>query len=190
MGEVEIWKSLEFLGYPEYEVSNFGNVKSLPRNTTKGGIMKQFKNCCGYLYVSLCNNNKHKKFTIHRLVALTFLENDNPTEKTQVNHLDENKENNHVDNLCWCSCIENNNFGTRNERAGKTISQAKKGKPQYKLRKPILQHTLNGEFVREWDSATTASEELNICRQHITACCKGKRNKCGGYIWRYKETSI
>ena len=54
------------------------------------------------------------------------------------------------------------------------------------MSKPILQFTLDGVFIRFWLSATQASKELNISQAHISDCCKGKRNKCGGYCWKYK----
>ena len=211
MEEVEIWKDIE--GYQGlYQVSNWGNVKSFERNGTKGCILKPSKTK-GYLRVVLCKNNICKTFSVHRLVALTFLENDNPTEKTQVNHLDENKQNNHVSNLCWCSCIENNNYGSRNERASKSlkgkmsgenhpmygkhrsektkqkISEARKDKPQYKLRKPILQFTKDMVFIKEFDSAKSASEELKIDATSIGKCCMNKLKTCGGFIWKYKENN-
>lgn len=210
--EEEIWKSLDFMGYPDYEVSNMGRVKSFERNGTKGGILKPSK-AKGYLRVVLCKNNKVKSFFTHRLVALAFIPNDNPIKKTQINHLDENKENNHVSNLCWCSCIDNNNYGTRNERASNSlkgkyigknnwnygkhrseetkqkISETKKDKPQYKHRKPILQYTKDGIFIRYWDSAKSASKELKIDATSIGKCCMDKLKTSGGFIWRYKENN-
>lgn len=217
MGEVEIWKSLDFLGYPDYEVSNFGKVKSLNyKHSGKEYILKQCKNRGGYLFVCLYNDNKHKTFTVHRLVCLAHLKND--YKLPQVNHKNEIKTDNRLENLEWVTSKENNNYGTRNERASKSISQAMKGKyvgenspfygiprseetkqkiseakkdkPNYKKRKPIIQLDLQNNFIREWDSATTAAKELNINRQHITACCRGKRNQCGNYKWKYKETTI
>lgn len=195
--EVEIWKSLDFLGYPNYKVSNFGRVKSLNyRHSGKEGIIKPCKDKDGYLQLSLYQNTQKKTFTVHKLVALAFIPNDNPIKKTQINHLDENKENNHVLNLCWCTREENINYGTHNERMSKT----KKGKPKSeehkqklsiankgKGSKPILQYTLDGVFIRDWDSATTASKELNIFQTSITACCKGKQKSAYGFIWRHKE---
>lgn len=196
MEEVEIWKSLVFLGYLNYEVSNMGQVKSLNyRHTGKERLLKPSKDKDGYLQLSLYQNTQKKTFRVHKLIALAFIPNDNPIEKTEINHLDENKENNHVSNLCWCSCIDNNNYGTRNERMSKTkkgkpkseehkqkISQARKGKGN----KPILQYTKDMVFIRDWDSATQASEELNLSQGNITQCCRNKQKSAYGYIWRYK----
>lgn len=191
--EEEIWKSLDFLGYPDYEVSNFGRVKSLNyRHSGKEGIIKPCKNKDGYLQLSLCQNMQKKTFRVYKLVALAFIPNDNPTEKTQINHLDENKENNHVSNLCWCSCIENINYGSRIERIrkklkGHKLSEEHKQKIVEAIKKPILQFSLSGEFIKEFDSAKSASEELNIDSSSITKCCKEKLKSAYGFIWRYKE---
>lgn len=228
--KTEVWKSLDFMGYPDYEISNFGRVKSLPRNTTKGGIMKPRKTKDGYLQLHLTYNGKRKTFRVHKLVALAFLEN--PENLPCINHKDENKENNHVDNLEFCDIRYNNCYGSRLERQSKSmkgkifsdehkrnISKAQKGKiiseetkrkmseshkgekgfwygkhlpnkVKEKMRKPIIQLDLQENFIREWDSVTTASRELNLNKASICMCCKGRRNKCGGFIWRYKETTI
>lgn len=172
--EIEIWKSLDFLGYPDYEISNFGNVKSLNYNHTgKERLLKPRKDKGGYMRVLLCKNGKGKNFRVHRLVAMTFLEN--PNNLSCVNHKDENKDNNHVNNLEFCTHEYNNNYGTRNERAIKKISKA------------ILQYSLIGEFVKEWSSIKQASKELNINQSNISGCCKHKLKTCGNFIWRYKE---
>lgn len=215
--EIEIWKSLNFMGYPDYEISTLGRVKSLERtiirkngrkNTYPERILKPSKNKFGYLVVGLHKDGKLKNFTVHRLVCLAFLEN--PNNLPQINHKDENKENNHVDNLEFCTAKHNTNYGTRNERASKNISKVMKGKkhseetkqkisdskkgennPMFgKIspnRKPILQFTKDMVFVREFDSATTASKELKLSQGNITACCKRRQKTCSGFIWKYKE---
>lgn len=178
----EIWKSLDFMGFDGYEVSNWGRVKSLNyRHKGIEGILKQGKDRYGYLFVVLCQNRERKTFTVHRLVCLTFLEN--PLNLPQINHKDENKENNCLNNLEWVSPKENINYGTRNDK----VRKAHKGKPHYKQRKPILQYTKEGEFIREWDSITTVSKELNLNKVNICMCCKKKLKTAYGFIWRYKE---
>jgi hypothetical protein len=170
MEKTEVWKDI-----PEYkrlyQVSNWGRVKSLNYNNTgKEGILKPCKNKYGYMKVGLYKNGVGKTHNIHRLVALAFIPND--YNLPCINHKDENKQNNKVENLEWCTVKQNTNYGTSIERA----SEAKKI--------PIIQYTLDGEFIRIWDSITQAEQELNL--SHISDCCKNKRNKCGGYIWRYK----
>ncbi len=202
MKEIEEWQSLDFMGYPDYEISTLGRVKSLKFGKEK--IMKPNKNHDGYLFLKLSKNGKMKKFSVHKLVALSFIPNENPIEKTEINHIDENKENNCANNLCWITHKENCNYGTRNERVSKAhkgkpkseehkqkMSKARKGKPKseehkQKLSKSILQYTLSGEFIREFDSIKSASEELNLNKANICNCCKGKRKFAGGFIWKYK----
>ena len=97
---MEIWKKIN--GYENYEISNHGNVKS--NNYSKIRILKKEK-CKGYLRVSLSKNNKVKRFLVHRLVALSFLKNED--NKKCVNHKDGNKLNNSLGNLEWSTYSEN-----------------------------------------------------------------------------------
>ena len=96
---MEVWKKIDQNMYPKgkfgqtYSVSNYGRV----RNDKTGRILKPRKGRKGYLRVNLVG----KDFMIHRLVALTFIKNKNKN-FDQVNHIDGNKENNHVSNLEWC----------------------------------------------------------------------------------------
>ena len=94
----------------EYLVSEEGKVYSIK----SGKVLKQHKNNKGYWLVGLCQNGVMQKFLVHRLVAFAFC--DNPLELPQVNHLDENKDNNHFSNLEWCTAEENNNWGTKSKR--------------------------------------------------------------------------
>lgn len=130
----EIWKDIKnYEGL--YQVSNLGNVRSLNRIVScniknnnkaikKGKILKPNKKRNGYLQVCLLNKQKRKYCNIHRLVAETFIPNLNHL--SQVNHIDENKDNNCVDNLEWCSPKYNCNFGTRNSKIY-NITSFKKG---------------------------------------------------------------
>ena len=117
----EIWRPIE--GYEGlYEVSNLGRVRSLDRffyRLHKGKVLSPTKDRYGYLTVTLNYNGKSKTIKIHRLVAQAFLPN--PDNLPQVNHKDEVKSNNCVDNLEWCSAKYNVNFGTRQERYRNTM---------------------------------------------------------------------
>lgn len=110
---IEEWKAIP--GYEGlYEVSNKGNVRNVRRNT----LLRLSKNNDGYIQVHLYKNGIRNKFQVHRLVAQAFLPNiDN---LPQVNHKDENKTNNNVTNLEWCTAKYNTNFGTRNIRRRET----------------------------------------------------------------------
>ena len=120
---IEIWKDIE--GYEGiYQVSNLGNVKVLDRYVNssiknnkivkrQGKILKQYIKK-GYLQVTLTLNNKRKYYNVHRLVANAFIPN--PDKLPQVNHKNENKYDNRVENLEWCTAKYNCNYGTRNSK--------------------------------------------------------------------------
>lgn len=113
---LEQWKSIE--EYKEaYEISNFGRVK----NIKTGNVLKNRTDKDGYLDIALFKNGKRKRFKIHRLVAQAFIPN--PENKPQVNHIDEDKTNNHVDNLEWCTIKYNVNYGTNRNRAAEKMSK-------------------------------------------------------------------
>ena len=180
----EIYKDIKDLE-GLYQVSNFGNVMSLNYNRTeKPNLLKPCVDGKGYFRVTLCKNKKTKHCYVHRLVAEAFLIN--PENLPCINHKDEDKTNNSVENLEYCTYEYNCNYGTRNERAGKAISKAKKGIPNEKCSKKILQFTLDGEFIREWQSMAECTrngfDQSNVCN-----CCQGKRKSAYGYIWKYKE---
>ena len=186
----EIWKDIP--GYEGiYQVSNVGRVRSLRRTITggkyrinQGIILKEHSDNRGYLQIYLTT----QYYKIHRLVAETFIPDkfnfkSMPDEdrslidlnSLEVNHKDENKLNNNVNNLEWCTHKYNSNYGTRNLRISK--SQMKK----------ILQFDLTGNFIREYDSIKEA-KNLNNFSTHIGCCCKGIRKTANGFIWKYKES--
>lgn len=161
---MEVWKDIE--GYEGlYQVSSWGRVKRL--NT--GRILKGRKNTNSYLTVGLCKNGEQKDYLIHRLVAQAFIPN--PHNKPQVNHIDENKENNHAENLEWVTAKENNNHGTHNLRASKTKSI------------PIICIETGIEFY----GISECSRQMGLNDGNITSVLKGKRKTCGGYTFKYKE---
>ena len=162
----EIWKDV--VGYEGlYQVSNLGNVK----NNKK--IKKTYKRKDGYLNVQLSKNKKIKTFLVHQLVAKMFLKNENKYK--EINHKNEIKDDNRVDNLEWCDRSYNINYGTAKFR-GAT-----------KHFKKVNQYSLQGNLIKTWDSISEASNVLKIKLPHIVRVCRGGRKTTGGYIWRYNN---
>lgn len=169
--ENEIWKDIEeYEGL--YQVSDKGRIKSVKFG--KERIMRPSKDGCCYLQVRLSKKGEPKTYKVHRLVAQAFLSN--PKTLTQVNHKDENKENNCVENLEWCNCKYNINYGTRTKRQAEKRS------------KPVLQYTKDGEFIKEWKSLTDVKINLGYNQSNISRCCNGKYHSSYGFLWKYKNS--
>ena len=111
--------------------------------------------------------------SVHRLISLTFIEN--PNNLPCVNHIDENKDNNAVSNLEWCTNKYNSNYGTATNRTAA------------KVKKSVIQLTKEQTVINEFSSATEASSITGISRPSIVNCCKKIYKTAGGFIWRYKE---
>lgn len=171
----EIWKDIE--GYEGlYQVSNMGRVKSLPRRTTRGGILKT-NSSARYLQVDLSKNGESILHSIHRLVATAFPDICGVYfDGAEVNHKDENTHNNKAENLEWCTKHYNNNYGTRVERIVKKTS------------KPVNQYTKDGRLIAEYSSASEAERQTGIHQGNICSCCRGNKSfsHAGGYKWAYK----
>ena len=171
--EKEIWKNVkEFNGL--YEVSSNGRMKSYKRYK-EGKILKLSKYSNGYLFVKLSPMNTHrgeykKAYSVHRLVAETFIPN--PNNYPCVNHKDGNKQNNNVDNLEWCTYSYNTKHAYKNNLK-RTIH--------------INQYELNGDFIKQWSSIKEASNTLNISYVGIVQCCRHRSKSSGNYIWRYAK---
>lgn len=175
----EIWKDVA--GYEGlYQVSNEGRVKSLARTYIgKGGgeypikerILKPITDSYGYLIVGLCTGGKQKMHKVHRLVCQAFHEN--PDNKPQVNHVNEDKTDNRACNLEWCTCKENNNHGTHNERSAKNRS------------KSVGQYTLDGDLVKAWQSTNEVERQTGFSCGHISKVANGSRKTAYGFIWKY-----
>lgn len=168
---MEIWKEIEYTN-GLYQVSNYGNVKSLKFGNER--ILKPKIKSDGYCGVHFRIDGKEYNKTIHRLVAQAFIPN--PNNLSQVNHINEDKTDNRVENLEWCTAKYNSNYGTRIKRRIE------------KVKKPILQFTLDGDFIRKWDSIKDATFDLRGCKSgRIVDCLKGRDKQAYGYKWGYAD---
>lgn len=154
----EKWKPV--VGYEGlYDVSNYGRIKSKKRSGTRGGIIRP-KTRRGYFCVDLCKQDKRKTVDVHRLVAEAFIPN--PKGKPQVNHKDEDKKNNVVENLEWCTCAYNINYGTAIKRMVTT---------QEKRRTPFI----DLETGEVYKSRTEYANEKGISRGYVSNLLAGRR---------------
>lgn len=171
---IEIWKNID----DRYSVSNFGRVKSNYAN--KERILKPTVDARGYLKVDLRHGAKRTGMMVHRLVALAFIPNPDPENFKEVNHKDEDKTNNRIDNLEWCDTKYNCNYGTRNRR---------KAEGCYK---PICSVDKNGNVVH-YISRLEASKSTGLEGTSITKALRKNysRNKtAGGMLWFYDDGNI
>lgn len=172
----EIWKDIK--GYEGlYQVSNLGKIKTVKGNKTR---KLQYDNQ-GYAHILLCKNNTPKRYKVHRLVAEAFIQN--PNNYPFVNHKDEIKSNNNVDNLEWCNAKYNANYGMTQI---KRINTFKKQKTKPFTKRKVIQYDYEQNFIKEWQSINEASRKLGITKQSISECCRKLRKTTGGYIWEYK----
>lgn len=164
----EIWK--EVPGYDgHYLASNLGRIKSLYSNS----IMKPYLMPNGYLHIRLTITGTHKckDDYVHRIIAKTFLEN--PNNYKEVNHINEDKTDNSVSNLEWCSRSYNNNYGTIRKKM--SISKGL----------PVVQLDLDGNFIAFWSSATSYAKSHGCTPKGIFRCCQGMQEKSHKYKWMY-----
>lgn len=173
--EKEIWKPVK--GYEGlYEVSNKGNIKSLNYNKTGNEkVLRPADNGRGYLYVVISKNGERKNMLIHRAVAEVFLEN--PYNLPQVNHRDEDKTNNSVENIEFCSCKYNLEYSKVSQKAVEVTS------------KPVIQFTKDGRFVSEYKNIREAERYTGIHHNQISRCCLGRKHykSAGNYKWKFKD---
>lgn len=164
MEEVLEWKDIpEYQGL--YKVSEYGDVLSIGYRDKK--ILKPKTDKYGYLVVNLYKNGAARTHKVHRLVATAFCEGYDYF--PDVNHIDEDKTNNHYENLEWCTKGYNNNYGSRNERAAES----------HKKKVRCV------ELDMIFDSLLDAAAYVGASFQNISACLRGKQKKCAGYHWIY-----
>lgn len=176
----EIWRPV--VGFEGlYEVSDAGNVRSVDRIVTskngmkkslRGQLLKQglYNSKSTYRGVTLSKGGKQFKKSVHRLVAEAFIQN--PDGMPEINHKDEDKANNTVENLEWCDRQYNNTYGTARFRIAATQG------------KPVIQKK-NGKIVNAYPTQGVAAMFTGASQSGISACCRGEMNSSGGYEWSW-----
>ena len=219
---IEEWRDV--VGFEGlYQVSNLGRVKGLDRlvdtninnvdkRISKGKLLKPQFNNKGYKRVNLCKNGTFKSVFVHRLVAEAFIPN--PNNYPVVNHKDENKQNNCVENLEWCTQKYNMNWNGVMKKVGlklrKTEEEKKYNRKKYeeahkeerrrymqeyhrkhyiptgtRTKKKASQYTIEGIHIKDYDSIAEAYNDTGV--RHIGCVCNGSRNSAGGYIWKWTK---
>lgn len=176
---VEEWKTMTYKGetFNDYEVSNTGKIRSL--NYKGHGSTKElqlYTEKSGYLSVRLSKNGKRKNYLVHRVVAFTWIENDEPTVKTVVNHINEDKTDNRVENLEWCTQRHNVQHGTGVERRTKTQTNDERSKKVKCLETGVI-----------YASANECSRQTGLSQGNISATCNGKQKTTGGLHFIYVD---
>ena len=199
---MEIWKDIPNTD-GIYQASNTGKIRSTTyRGKPRLHELKPQKQNAGYLTVCLAINNIHKTCLVHRLVAITFLEK--PFDCDFVNHKDENKMNNNVDNLEWCTKSYNSiyylNFDENRKK--EYASRFRKTSPMIQHIpkthfEKVIQSTKDGGFIKEWNSVTEASLNTGISLCNILSACKRNartdrvrkrkyKASTSGFVWEFK----
>lgn len=163
----EVWNDIQHV-CGSYQISSFGRI----RNKKTGRILKLRPSHRGYLKTNISIGGRLKTVFPHRLVAENFIPN--PNNLPQVNHKDGNKENNHLDNLEWCSDTENMRHAF--------ATGLNKGK-----RIPVYQKDENGNIIKYYPSMRHAENALG-CSSHcscIWKVCNGERKTHKGFHWSY-----
>lgn len=172
----EEWRDV--VGYEgKYQVSNLGRVMSLMyAKSDNPKLMKLSLDKNGYQHITL-KRGKKLSCKVHRLVAQAFIPN--PNNLPQVNHKDEDKTNNRVENLEWCTANYNTSYNNGRER--RTLSRTANGSRG--AEKVVSQFDLEGKFIKTFQSIAKATIETNIDGASISRCCKHRVRSAGGFIW-------
>ena len=186
MNEEEVWKDIPYYE-GLYEASNMGRVRSVDRevrhprggvHVIKGKVLKSGVAGGGYLQVVLYKDGNSRAFKVHRLVYAAFC-GEIPN-GYDVNHIDECKTNNRLDNLNLMTRKENNNWGTHNQR----VAKANTNNP---LRcRPVVALNEDGEVISEF-SPTREAGRNGFNQGDLVSCCRGRYKTHRGYRWKFKE---
>lgn len=161
-----MWRTVEI--NPKYEVSDDGKVRTKATGHIKAVKVDRY----GYEVVCLSETRTKRSYpTVHRLVAMAFIPN--ADRLPQVNHKDENKRNNSVENLEWCTGRYNTLYGTGKARGAEKI---KRKAVAYK----------DGIKVAEFSSVREAAKAMNTQGSQISAAITGRQKTCRGYSWKHE----
>lgn len=169
----EEWKPV--VGYEGiYEVSNTGKINIINYRNLGYNKRRKTKVMFGYERITLIKGEHRQNIGVHRVVAMAFLPN--TQNLPSINHKDENKLNNNVNNLEWCSVAYNNAYGT-----GRKRSAERRHRQVYKLND-------NGDVIQKYDSLQDACSEFGVnTLSNIGAVCNGFRDIAYGYKWRWVD---
>lgn len=174
------WRTIR--EFPDYEVSDSGLVYSHKSRRE----LRPLKQPNGYMSVELFNKEGSKRVLVHRLVALAFIPNTD--ELPQVNHINEDKTDNRVENLEWVTAKQNMQHGTREaRRMAHTDYTTQKRKDALKQnRRKVWRKVKNLDTGEVFDNERLAAKHYGISNSHIGECCRGQRYKTvGGYRWAF-----
>ena len=164
-----MWKDIP--NFDNYEINDVGEI----RNKKTNHVLKHSLNEKGYHKVVLYDNGRKIKTGVHRLVAISFIPN--PNNYKEVNHIDENKNNNSVNNLEWCN---------RQQNIEHSIKSGK-----FKITR-VAQYDKSGNLIKIYNSCSQAERETNVPRTHICKCVLGRYGfkTAGGYVWKLVEDIV
>lgn len=177
---MEIWKDIQ--GYEgRYQISNYGRVKSLNYHRERREVILMLKKTrTGYLVIGLRDGVKKKFFSVHKLVAMAFIP---PYNGEQVNHIDADKTNNHVENLEWCTAKENTLHAIKLglfDGSSRKLAEANMAR-----RKAVRLTNIDTGEVREFASTREAARVMNLNRWQLIALLKGNGNRIARYTACY-----
>lgn len=192
---MEVWKDIE--GYEKlYQVSNYGRIRSLSYYGGKRTkVLRQVRDKDGYLQVGLHKNGIATTKKVHRLVAFAFIQN--PKNLPQINRKDEDRENNHVENLEWCTNKYNVNYGNHSLHAAQaqigkrhTVEHIMKIRANAPGSKAVLMINPDDmSVVAEYVSGSEAARQIGGTATNVSYACRNKTATYKGYFWRYKDAN-